>query len=160
MAQRDIERDKPLAMHEMFFNKDANRLDHLHGFISHEPSHISRPKLKLWGRINCLSMNDTLEATQILGSRLHQNKHLHFSLILDSKAGKSGRNSIFQCSNFECFFDGQKIPNTVTWLIMSHLNIGIFINFCPTKIDLSGNTVWPQASGFQKLTKINPFWHF
>ena len=90
MAQRDIERDKPLAMHEMFFNKDANRLDHLHGFISHEPSHISRPKLKLWGRINCLSMNDTLEATQILGSRL-QNKHLHFSLIL---ASKSGRNSL------------------------------------------------------------------
>ena len=45
MAQRDIERDKPLAMHEMFFNKDANRLDHLHGFISHEPSHISLPKL-------------------------------------------------------------------------------------------------------------------
>ena len=29
----------------MFFNKDANRLDHLHGFISHEPSHISLPKL-------------------------------------------------------------------------------------------------------------------
>ena len=97
MAQRDIERDKPLAMHEMFFNKDANRLDHLHGFISHEPSHISRPKLKLWGRINCLSMNDTLEATQILGSRL-QNKHLHFSLIL---ASKSGRNSLIFVEKIE-----------------------------------------------------------
>ena len=24
-------------------------------------------------------------------------------------------------------------------------------NFCPIKTDLSGNTVWPQASGFQKL---------
>ena len=26
--------------------------------------------------------------------------------------------------------------------------------FCPIKIDLSGNTVWPQAPGFQKLAKI------
>ena len=33
-------------------------------------------------------------------------------------------------------------------------------NFCPTKSDLSGNTVWPQASGFQKLAKMDHFWHF
>ena len=30
-------------------------------------------------------------------------------------------------------------------------------NFCPIKTDLSGNTVWPQASGFQKLVKISHF---
>ena len=30
--------------------------------------------------------------------------------------------------------------------------------FCP--IDLSGNTVWLQASGFQKLAKWTIFWHF
>ena len=30
-------------------------------------------------------------------------------------------------------------------------------NFCPFKKDLSGNTVWPQASGFQKLAKMNNF---
>ena len=35
-----------------------------------------------------------------------------------------------------------------------------FTNFCPIKIDLPGNTVWPQASGFQKLAKIDIFWHF
>ena len=34
------------------------------------------------------------------------------------------------------------------------------INFCPIKIDLSGNTVWPQASGFEKLTQMDLFWHF
>ena len=37
---------------------------------------------------------------------------------------------------------------------MSHLNFRILsfsTNFCPIKIDLSGNTVWPQASGFQIL---------
>ena len=43
------------------------------------------------------------------------------------------------------------------------LNFGILAfstNFCPIKTDLSGNTVWPQASGFQKLTKMDYFWHF
>jgi len=33
-------------------------------------------------------------------------------------------------------------------------------NFCPFKTDLSGNTVWPQASGFQKLAKMHHFLHF
>ena len=32
--------------------------------------------------------------------------------------------------------------------------------FCPFKCDLSGNTIWPQTSGFQKLTKMDQFWHF
>ena len=30
-------------------------------------------------------------------------------------------------------------------------------NFCPFKTDLSGNTVWPQASVFKNLSN---FWHF
>ena len=41
---------------------------------------------------------------------------------------------------------------------MSHLSFSIMAlstNFCPNKIDLSGNTVWPQASGVQKLVKID-----
>ena len=33
-------------------------------------------------------------------------------------------------------------------------------NFCPIKTDLSGNTVWPQASVFQKLAIMEHFWHF
>ena len=33
-------------------------------------------------------------------------------------------------------------------------------NFCPIKTDLSGNTVWLQASDFQKLVKMDHFWHF
>ena len=32
--------------------------------------------------------------------------------------------------------------------------------FCPIKVDLSGNTVWPQASVFQNLAKMDHFWHF
>ena len=43
---------------------------------------------------------------------------------------------------------------------MSQLNFSIVAfstNFCPTKTDLSGNTVWPQASRFQKLAKLSIF---
>ena len=39
-------------------------------------------------------------------------------------------------------------------------HFGIFTNFCPIKIEVSGYTVWPQASGFQKLAKMDHFWHF
>ena len=41
---------------------------------------------------------------------------------------------------------------------MSHLNFWILAfstNFCPIKIDLSGKTVWPQASGFKNSSKSN-----
>ena len=33
-------------------------------------------------------------------------------------------------------------------------------NFCPIKTDLPGNSVWPQASDFQKLAKMDDFWYF
>ena len=45
-------------------------------------------------------------------------------------------------------------------LKMSHFNFWILAfstNFCPIKTDLSGNTVWPQTSGFQKLAKLSNF---
>ena len=32
--------------------------------------------------------------------------------------------------------------------------------FRPIKVDMSGNTVWPQASGFQKIAKIDHSWNF
>ena len=48
-----------------------------------------------------------------------------------------------------------KIIKNVAFLV---LKFGIFTNFCPIKSDLSGNTVWPQASGFQKLVKTDHFW--
>ena len=46
---------------------------------------------------------------------------------------------------------------------VSHLNFGLLAFssiFCPIKTDLSGNTVRLQASGFQKLAKMDHFWHF
>ena len=57
-------------------------------------------------------------------------------------------------------------PNSpkIIWklLNLSHLNFWIlafFTNFCPMKTDLSGNTIWPQVSAFQKLA-LDHFWHF
>ena len=40
------------------------------------------------------------------------------------------------------------------------LDFGIFHQFWPFKTDLTGNTVLPQASGFQKLAKMDHFWYF
>ena len=53
----------------------------------------------------------------------------------------------------------------IVWklLEMSPLNFWILAfsaNFCPIKTDLSGNTVWPQTSGFQKLAKMDHFGDF
>ena len=38
--------------------------------------------------------------------------------------------------------------------------MAFFNNFCPIKSDLSGNTVWQQASVFQNLAKIDHFGTF
>ena len=59
----------------------------------------------------------------------------------------------------------QQILQHIVWklLKMSHLKFLILAfsaNFCPITSDLSGNTVWSQVSGFQKLAKIDHFWHF
>ena len=76
--------------------------------------------------------------------------------------------TIQKCNNFFFIF-GAKIQMFywlhIVWKIlkMSHLifsNFGIFYQFFPIKTDLSGNTVWPQAVGFQKLAKINHYYHF
>ena len=37
------------------------------------------------------------------------------------------------------------------WILVSSTN------FCPIISDMSGNTVWPQASGFQKFAKFAKF---
>ena len=38
--------------------------------------------------------------------------------------------------------------------------LAFYTNFCPIQTNMSGNTVWQQASGFQKLAKMDHFWHF
>ena len=44
---------------------------------------------------------------------------------------------------------------------MSHFNFLPFsTKLRPFKSDISGNTVWLKVSGFQKLVKIDHFWHF
>ena len=55
---------------------------------------------------------------------------------------------------------GQKLmENAIIEIQKCHVPIlAFFTNFYPIKIDLSGNTVRPQD--FQKLAKIDHFWHF
>ena len=48
-------------------------------------------------------------------------------------------------------FENYKITQNVAFRFF---NFGIFNNFWPIKIDMSGNTVRPQASVFQKLAKL------
>ena len=61
-------------------------------------------------------------------------------------------------------FNRTKISGKCLKLLkMSHLSFSILefsIIFCLIKIDLSGNSVWLQTSGFQKLIKMNHIWHF
>ena len=57
-------------------------------------------------------------------------------------------------STFRIFFKREHI----VWKILKILHLNFWIlafstNFCPIKTDLSGNTVWPQASGFQNSPK-------
>ena len=50
--------------------------------------------------------------------------------------------------------------DTYSMVFNSHLIflvLAFSTNFCPIKSDLSGNTVGPQASGFQKLVKMDDF---
>ena len=45
--------------------------------------------------------------------------------------------------------------NHLKCLICDFSNFGILTNFCPIKIDLSGNTIWPKTSDFHKLAKMD-----
>ena len=61
------------------------------------------------------------------------------------------------------FFKNAK--NGQFWQVLKNLKLAVKQCYqtgqlLSNKIDLSGNTVWPQASGFQKLAKIDHFWHF
>ena len=67
-----------------------------------------------------------------------------------------------QQQNFECSRQKQRIIQPYSPK-MSHLSFSIWAisnNFCPIKIDLSGNAILHKASVFQKVAKIDHFWHF
>ena len=57
----------------------------------------------------------------------------------------------------------EKLKSDIFFCKMNHFYIFrmVFsINFGPIKNYLSGNTVWSQASVFQKVANIDHFWHF
>ena len=60
--------------------------------------------------------------------------------------------------NHDFAFSNSQFSNTAQCL-NSIQNVA-FKNCCSFKTDRSGNTIWPQASGFQKLAKLDHFGHF
>ena len=56
--------------------------------------------------------------------------------------------------------DFQKQPALKNVAFDAFFILAFFTNLCPIKSDLSGNTVWPQTLGLQKLAKVDHFWHF
>ena len=59
------------------------------------------------------------------------------------------------------FLHNQSLINEVNYYCrqfwLSKKNVAFFTIFCHFRSDLSGDTVWPQTSGFQNLAKINYF---
>ena len=45
----------------------------------------------------------------------------------------------------------------IQYVAFEFFNLAFSTNFCPIKTELSGNTVWPQTSGFQNLAKLTIF---
>ena len=84
-------------------------------------------------------------------------------LIFDNSALKIRKMSSFSKQRMKRYSPTTyRVPQQVLVLQNSKnlLNFGILAfstNFCPIKTDLSGNAVWPQASGFQKLTIFDIF---
>ena len=66
----------------------------------------------------------------------------HYSLFL--RENGVARNPLYYCIKEEQ--SGSRLTESIFFQSLSHLN--------------SGNTVWPQALGFQKLAKSDHFWHF
>ena len=60
-----------------------------------------------------------------------------------------------QIEFLRCQQVNQQVHNVWKSLKMSHLNFSVL----PFST-ISGNTVWLQSLGFQKLTKLDHFWHF
>ena len=89
-------------------------------------------------------------------------------VVLMNKIGQGRLFTLKQNPNLSFELDWSfKLPRTGT-VFENHPKCRIWIfwilafstNFCPIKTDLSGNTVWPQALGFQKIAKMDHFWHF
>ena len=104
--------------------------------------------------------------------------NLKFLKIIVSLFGVKNRNShkervkkqIFSIFQFDVFMHNnfkverwvlctlfENYPKCRIWIIWIFLILTFSTIFCPIKTDLSGNTVWPKASNFQKLAKMDNF---
>ena len=85
---------------------------------------------------------------------LFSNHVFCYSIVIQITSGRFS----MHFSNRNLLWRSHVIQNHIVWKFrkMSHFSILAFSNnFCPIKSDLSGNTIWPQASDFLTI-----FWHF
>ena len=91
-----------------------------------------------------------LDLDDVMLAKNSGNQNLHVSEKLQSDL-------IFYIEKFQ-----DLIKKLILTLFENHLKcpiwkFGIFLNFCPIQTNLSGNTVWLQASGYQKVAKMDYF---
>ena len=82
----------------------------------------------------------------------HISFHCHFVANLEKKKSRKPKLSACYLDHVALLLhssDNRKLLKSVAFEFVAFSN-----NFCPIKSDLSGNTIWPQALGFQKLAKI------
>ena len=68
--------------------------------------------------------------------------------------------NVVEGKNFKVNSAGTHCLKITQNVAFEFLILAFSTNFCPIKIDLSGNTVWPQVVVLQKSRQIDHFWHF
>ena len=121
-----------------------------YGRTSHDFFNFQRLQLSLlWlkmplGCITCCAFLQARLLSSVVGEKNHVSLYLS---IIKKKKQITGTSTLTQCL---------KITQNVSF---EFSNLAFFTKFWPIKSDLSGNTVWPWASGFQKFAKMDHFWH-
>ena len=72
---------------------------------------------------------------------------------------KKDKKFIITVANSFLFYEASELHHLSHCLKITQ-NVAFPTNFCPIRIDLSGNTVWPQALSAQNLVKMDHFLAF
>ena len=104
-----------------------------------------------WKWVNSTTEIRVLSSSNLEGKRFGGCEDEDFWLVVWMAAGleSSAKESkkYIKIASFNVFTLFENHPKC---LILNSLILAFSTNFCPIKTDMSGNTVWPQASVFQK----------
>ena len=113
------------------------------------------PIMKKLQKMNCSSRKKFKNEIFLKQKKIHEYVLLFY--ILKSKTLKKKISWINHMNLFSVY---TLFENYSKCRILIFGILAFSTNFCPIKTDLSGNTVRPQASDFQKLAKMDHFWPF